>query len=296
MSATLTIQQLQTVQLGFQSCSSIHSAQLQSHRVTPQPKFDSKRVLYHGAVTTIIEETNHLSDISLHPISHLHFDDSHQNLIPIEKRLGQLSFYLLKFPLPLSFWISTSSLTEHLALSLASHTVPHPAIVHVLLSLHPVTHRKECILASSSNSLCLLPQQDIHTSHIDVLGAMQTGMMMGLAPIDTTDVVILILIVTSVSCVRRVETDRTGLGRLHNISSFLDRENHEALTVKKTVSDIGSFLATSTISLLRGCFAPWTLQSSESVASNFCCHITTSTTLPSTLSTMSSLPPLSAPC
>ena len=117
----------------------------------------------------------------------------------MEKRLCQLSFNLLKFPHPLCSLISTS-LTEYLALSLTRYTVPNPAIIHVLLSLHPVTHRKECILASSSNSLCLLPQQDIHTSHIDVLGAMKTWMMMGLAPIDPTDVVVLILVVTSVSC------------------------------------------------------------------------------------------------
>ena len=114
---------------------------------------------------------------------------------------------------------------------------------------------------------------------------METGMMMRLTPTDTTDVVVFVLVVTSISCMRRMQADRTRLGCLHNINSLFDRENHEALTVKETVSDVGSLLATSTVGLLSGCLAPWTLKSSQSVTPHFCSHLITSTTLPPTLST-----------
>ena len=69
---------------------------------------------------------------------------------------------------------------------------------------------------------------------------------MRFTPIKSTDILILVPVVTLVTCVRWVEADSTTLGVLDNAHLVIDRKKVEVRTVEKTMPDIGCFIAACT--------------------------------------------------
>jgi hypothetical protein len=75
---------------------------------------------------------------------------------------------------------------------------------------------------------------------------MKAGVMVGLATINTTDILVLVLKITLVSDMCGMETHSTALRTLVSSDFIIDRECIEDWTVEQAVVDVGSLLTTCT--------------------------------------------------